>query len=93
MSPAAARSLATTFGDAARTLVNLAVAVQPEKQRVHICVRNHHRDPITGEPTATYEVLVDGEIYHVRDRELHALQDGVSPEELGLDPVEDEGRL
>lgn len=83
-----ALALRTTSGDFSRALDKMA---QP--QRVHICVRSHHRDPIAKEPTATYEVLVDGEVYHVRGHELHALQDGVSPDELGLDPVSEDGRL
>ena len=90
MSPAAAQALRTTFDGLTRTLGNLA---QPEKPRVHKCESRFFFDPVFQERRRMHRVLVDGEIYHVRDHELHALEDGITPEELCLDPVEDEERL
>lgn len=37
-----------------------------------------------------YEVLVDGEYYEVGRRTLQALQDGMTPEDLDLEPFEEE---
>lgn len=75
--------LHTTFGDFRRALDKLL----SQPQHVLICVTSHYRG------FTTYEVLVDGEIYHVDKHQLAALQDGITPDELCLDPVDDDGRM
>lgn len=37
-----------------------------------------------------YEILLDGEYYEVDSRDLKRLQDGMTPEELELEPFDEE---
>lgn len=79
-----AHTLHRTIGGMTRALANMAGY---QTQHVLICVTSHYRG------FTTYEVLVDGEIYHVDKHQLQALQDGITPDELCLDPVDDDGRM
>lgn len=72
-----------TFDDFQRALDKLLA----QTQHVLICVTSHYRG------FTTYEVLVDGEKYEVDKHQLQALQDGITPDELCLDPVDDDGRM
>ena len=71
-----------------QTAFGIASALTGRKradQHVHVC-RSHFRAPF---PTR-HIVLVDGEYYEVFGIGLAALQSGMTPEELELDPYEED---
>lgn len=65
--------------------IALAVTGAPRvEQHIHICLRRH------GPAGTRFIVLVDGEYYEVGRHALGALQNGMTPADLELEPIEDE---
>ena len=60
-------------------------AVRAHKERVLVSMKRFHTD---GHMTA--RVAIGGRSYDVKESELTALQRGLTPDELALDPVPDE---
>lgn len=68
------------------TALDLATALSGQRrQEVHI-VKTTHSNP----RSPKYLVLVNNEYYEVFTHDLRALQSGVTPDELDLEPAEDE---
>jgi hypothetical protein len=83
----AVNALTRTVLDLSATLTSIAVQQKP---RVHVCSRRFYTDRLTGKATMSAVVLVAGQTYEITERELSQLQDGFSPADLDLAPLEDE---
>jgi hypothetical protein len=79
-------ALTLTMLDLSATLSSLTL----DKPRVHVCSRRFYTDRLTGKATMSAVVLVAGQTYEITERELSQLQDGFSPADLDLAPLEDE---
>lgn len=76
-----------------RTMIDLSAALSkaaaPKQPSVFVCAKRYGTNDISGRPETTITVLVGRDYFEVDERELSLLQSGLTPDDLGLYPLED----